>query len=139
MTDDLRLQDFLPESQLVLPEHHIERARFPAIDAHNHMRWLHSGSDQPQDSHPEALIAALDRHNVRGIVTWTDSSTVGSAPPSMTSRPSTSTVSPSWRRSTVCHQRARLAGRPRAAVPGSHQAGVDGLKIFKSLGADHSR
>lgn len=35
--DDLKLKDFLPQSELVLPEHPVERPRFPAIDAHNHL------------------------------------------------------------------------------------------------------
>jgi len=35
--DDWKLKDFLPESELVLPEHQVDRPRFPAIDAHNHL------------------------------------------------------------------------------------------------------
>ena len=36
--DDWKLKDFLPESELVLPEHQVDRPRFLAIDAHNHLR-----------------------------------------------------------------------------------------------------
>lgn len=68
MTERLLLEDFLPQSQLVLPEHHVERARFPAIDAHNHLRWLSRDADDRSEVPPQLLIEALDRHNVHGIV-----------------------------------------------------------------------
>ncbi|MGI6209432.1 MAG: amidohydrolase family protein [Anaerolineae bacterium] len=135
MTDDLRLQDFLPESQLVLPEHHIERARFPAIDAHNHMRWLHSGSDQPQDSHPEALIAALDRHNVRGIVDldgFVNGRLRAALDDVKAKYPDRVAVLAALDWSVTSEP-----GWPDALVRQFQEAiklGVDGLKIFKSLG-----
>lgn len=37
---DLRLSDFAPRSSLVLPEHDVRRAKFPAIDFHNHLDAL---------------------------------------------------------------------------------------------------
>ena len=36
----LPLSEFQPQSTLVTEEHHIERARFPAIDYHNHLDAL---------------------------------------------------------------------------------------------------
>lgn len=37
---DLPLSEFQPESMLVTEEHHIEKARFPVIDYHNHLDAL---------------------------------------------------------------------------------------------------
>ncbi len=34
---DLRLSDFQPRSMLVSPAHEVQRAKFPAIDYHNHL------------------------------------------------------------------------------------------------------
>ena len=36
----LPLSDFQPQSTLVTAEHHVERARFPVIDYHNHLDAL---------------------------------------------------------------------------------------------------
>ncbi|HEX8115657.1 MAG TPA: hypothetical protein VF521_00170, partial [Pyrinomonadaceae bacterium] len=34
---DLRLADFAPRPSLVVPAHDVTRAKFPAIDFHNHL------------------------------------------------------------------------------------------------------
>ena len=66
--DDLRLADFAPRSRLVVPEHQVTRARFPAIDAHNHLgRWLSSDHDWMVPD-PAAMFAVLDACNISGIV-----------------------------------------------------------------------
>ena len=36
---DLRLADFAPRPTLVVTQHEVRRARFPAIDAHNHLEY----------------------------------------------------------------------------------------------------
>ena len=43
---DLRLRDFAPRSMLRAPAHEVLRARFPAIDVHNHVNDAH-GDDPP--------------------------------------------------------------------------------------------
>jgi predicted TIM-barrel fold metal-dependent hydrolase len=70
---DLRLRDWRPEPKLVVPQHPVERARFPAIDAHNHLgRWLwRYVSDDPDAWVVEdvgALVELMDQVNLRGIV-----------------------------------------------------------------------
>jgi predicted TIM-barrel fold metal-dependent hydrolase len=70
---DLRLRDWRPESKLVVPEHRVERARFPAIDAHNHLgRWLSPwlGDDPMAWTVPDVgvLLELMDRCNLRAIV-----------------------------------------------------------------------
>ena len=39
MPDELFAKDYQPRSELVVPEHHVPRARFPVIDAHNHVSY----------------------------------------------------------------------------------------------------
>src|SRR5665213_312267 len=64
--DDLRLVDYAPRSRLVVPEHRVARARFPAIDAHNHLgRWL-TPDWVVQDV--GTLISVLDACNLSTIV-----------------------------------------------------------------------
>ena len=36
-TGDLKLRDFKPRAMLRVPVHEVPRARFPAIDVHNHV------------------------------------------------------------------------------------------------------
>ena len=55
---DLRLRDFAPRSMLRAPSHEVLRARFPAIDVHNHVNDAHG--DDPPVAVPE-LVATMDR------------------------------------------------------------------------------
>jgi predicted TIM-barrel fold metal-dependent hydrolase len=58
---DLRLSDFAPRSMLVTPAHEIQRAKFPAIDYHNHL--------DAQD--PQELLPVMDACNIERLVNIT--------------------------------------------------------------------
>ena len=65
---DILLRAYRPQSRLEVAEHRVERARFPAVDAHNHLgRWL---SDDGGWVVPdvEAMIGLLDGLNVDAVV-----------------------------------------------------------------------
>ncbi len=63
---DLRLIDYRPVRRLRVPEHRIERPRFPVVDAHNH---LGPGFSCGWDKRPVAeLLAALDEAGVETVV-----------------------------------------------------------------------
>lgn len=65
---DLRLVDFAPQPRLVVPEHPVAQARFPAIDAHNHLgRWLRPNHQWVVEDVGE-LLAVLDACNITTIV-----------------------------------------------------------------------
>lgn len=70
MDDLLPLAQFEPQSQLVVDEHHLDRSRFPAIDAHNHLSYHAEDSREPEWRlrSPAQLIEAMDRHNIGAIV-----------------------------------------------------------------------
>jgi len=64
----LPLADFRPQAKLVVPEHHVPRAVFPAIDAHAHLgRWLSPDQSWMVPDVPR-LLAEMDRCNIAGIV-----------------------------------------------------------------------
>ena len=63
---DLRLADFRPRPLLRVPAHRVERPRFPAIDAHNHLGSPFAG-DWPGRS-PAELAAVLDEAGIEAIV-----------------------------------------------------------------------
>jgi len=70
---DLRLRDWRPASKLVVDTNPVERSRFPAIDAHNHLgRWLSSwvGDDPAAWTVPDVadLLELMDACNLRAIV-----------------------------------------------------------------------
>jgi len=68
MTRDLPLSQFVPRSRLVVEHHEVRRAKFPAIDAHNHLgRWLTSDRSWATPDIPEVL-RVLDACNVTAIV-----------------------------------------------------------------------
>ncbi len=65
---DVRLSDYMPRSRLVVEEHPVTRAKFPAIDAHNHLgRWLTPDHDWTVRDVAE-LFRVLDACNISAIV-----------------------------------------------------------------------
>jgi len=58
---DLPLSDFQPKSMIVAEEHHLERARFPVIDYHNHLDSL-----DPRD-----VLRVMDACGIEKIVNIT--------------------------------------------------------------------
>lgn len=63
---DLRLRDFRPRSQLVLPQHPVLRAAHAAVDAHTHLgRWLSDWVDR----HGQWLVPDVDAF-VRRMAQW---------------------------------------------------------------------
>ena len=65
---DLPLRAFRPRSSMRVPAHAVERARFPVIDAHNHLgRWLTPDGDWSVRD-VGVLLDDMDRENVAAIV-----------------------------------------------------------------------
>jgi predicted TIM-barrel fold metal-dependent hydrolase len=63
---DLRLRDYRPRSMLRVQEHRVERARFPVVDAHNHLgRWLTKEWAAPDVGE---LLALMEFRNIHAIV-----------------------------------------------------------------------
>lgn len=56
----LLLKDFAPRSTLIVPEHRIERAKFPVFDAHIHMDYSNLSADE--------AVRIMDQCNVYRIV-----------------------------------------------------------------------
>ena len=65
MADRIYIEDFRPRSELVVPQHKVPRAKFPVVDAHNHVTYPHFGWDE----RPMAeIISELDFLNVATVV-----------------------------------------------------------------------
>ena len=65
MRDVLLINDFKPISQLVVPEHLIQRAKLPVIDVHNHLpMW----PEITQKVDLGEIVAGMDEVNVRTMV-----------------------------------------------------------------------
>lgn len=132
MTEELLAADYQPRSELIVPVHHVDRSKFPCIDAHNHLP-----ADHPRMSEVDlgALVAMLDECNVQGVVNlsggWGDRlqrnlDVLDRAYPG--------------RFYTFCNVHWGGAGSAtweRAAVSqleADVRAGARGLKVFKQLG-----
>lgn len=61
----LHLEDFHPQPQLVTPVTRIEKPRYPAIDAHNHLDLF---GHHPRNQSPSSLIDILDACGIAGMV-----------------------------------------------------------------------
>src|SRR5689334_10610289 len=55
------IDQYTPKSTLVVPEHKIERAKFPFIDVHSH-HW------NPTPEHVDQLVKEMDTINLRVLV-----------------------------------------------------------------------
>jgi predicted TIM-barrel fold metal-dependent hydrolase len=74
----LALLDFQPKSMLHVPEHKVDRARFPVIDVHSHLSWaweggggVFRGEKMKLLATPQELLEVMDRKNVRTMVNLT--------------------------------------------------------------------
>jgi len=136
MPEQLRIDAFTPRSELVAPETRVDRARFPAIDAHNHLPVtdprVASLIDWPE------LIAGLDAVNVSSVVNL-------SGGYGETLRANLDQLDRAYpgRFYTFCNLDFREALTPgwmQRTLRQLHDdvaAGARGLKIFKRLGLAH--
>jgi predicted TIM-barrel fold metal-dependent hydrolase len=138
---DLRLRDWRPEPKVVLPVHPVDCARFPAIDAHNHLgRWLwHHVSDDPESwvvRDVGALVKLMDEINMRGIVNLD-----GHWGEDLEANLDRYDRAHPGRFATYCHVDWDEAGASgdlgraaAASLRASARAGARGIKVWKDLG-----
>jgi len=140
--DTLLLKDFEPRSMLVVPQHPLERARFPVVDIHTHYtrrprnsRGVPLGEETTFTTAPADLLQAMDRRNLRTLVSLTGGSGSGLAASIKTFQqphPDRFVIftEPSYDHITqpgFAAWQADEIGRAKAA-------GAKGLKILKVLG-----
>src|SRR5580704_8249346 len=56
-TPKLELEDFQPKSMLVVPQHPIERAKYPVIDVHTHVGSVLSRGGAKAFAHIDEIVA----------------------------------------------------------------------------------
>ena len=132
MRDVLPVEEYQPRSELIVPEHHVAHARYPAIDAHNHLPMTHprlQGVDLGQ------LVREMDLVNVAAIVNLS-----GGTGDELKQNLASLDFAHPGRFATFCNvDWAGLGGpgwteRAVAQLQADVQAGARGLKIFKDLG-----
>ena len=138
----LALSDFQPKSMLVVAQHVVESARFPAIDMHTHVssvfRRAPGPSDMLQGTAAERLAQIrewMDDLNIRTLVNLT-----GGAGADL-ERTVEEVVNPHRGRMITCtvpsYSRLSEPGYPQwqaEELARAKQAGAIGLKILKTLG-----
>jgi len=74
----LDLSEFQPTSMLRVPEHKVERAKYPVIDIHTHLSWAAESKNGVSLTGklsfivpPEELLHVMDRRNIRAMVNLT--------------------------------------------------------------------
>ena len=138
----LSLDDFQPKSALHVPEHRVERPRFPVIDFHTHLTWSGKTADGRADAEAitaiapaSDVLAVMDRKSVRRMVNLTGgrgaglTETIARFDASHAGR-FVSFTEPWW-------SRASDPGYPSfqaAEIERAHRAGARGLKVLKTLG-----
>jgi predicted TIM-barrel fold metal-dependent hydrolase len=138
---DLPLRRYRPRPRVVLPEHHVERARFPAVDAHTHLgRWLSGWIGREGEwVVPDVgeLLDLMEARNVRAMVNldgrWGDE---------LLANLERYDHAHPGRFATFCHvDWSLLAGpdgpeRLAGSLAASVAAGAVGLKVWKDLGLE---
>jgi predicted TIM-barrel fold metal-dependent hydrolase len=130
---DLRLRDYRPRSMLRVSEHRVERARFPVVDAHNHLgRWLTEEWAAPDVGE---LLALMEDRNIDAIVNL-DGRWGGDLEANLDRY---DRAHPG-RFATLCQLDWREAASPGfaerlvASLRRSRDAGAKGVKVWKDLG-----
>jgi len=133
--EDVRLGDYAPRSRLVVAAHEVARARFPAIDAHNHLgRWLTPNHDWMVSDVAE-LFRVLDACNITAIVNldgmWGDEleENLNRYDRAFPGRVYTFAQS-DWALVSAADFGARMARQLEDSV----RRGARGLKVWKTLG-----
>ena len=137
----LALDDFQPRSMLVVPQHPVERARFPVVDIHTHPTGRASRAGVPRGeaievrNKPADLLAMMERRNLRTLVNLTGG--VGSG----LAQAVAAFQQPHPERFVIFTEPSydRLAEPGYAAWQGDElarakKAGARGLKVLKVLG-----
>jgi len=130
---DLRLRDYRPRTMLRVPEHRVERARFPVVDAHNHLgRWLTEEWAAPDVGE---LLALMEFRNIHAIVNldgrWGDD---------LEANLERYDRAHPGRFATLCQLDWREGASPGfaerlvASLRRSRDAGAKGVKVWKDLG-----
>ncbi|MGE5228019.1 MAG: amidohydrolase family protein [Planctomycetaceae bacterium] len=139
--NELRLRDWRPEPKLVVPAHPVERARFPAVDAHNHLgRWLSAwvGDDPDAWTVPDvgALLELMEACNLRAIVNLD-----GRWGEELEDNLDRYDRAHPGRFATCCHvdwaaavATGDVGGAAAASLRASVAAGAKGIKVWKDLG-----
>ena len=128
---DLLLEDYLPRSELVLPAHPVDRFRFPAIDAHNHLGGLATPDDVTR------LVEMMDACNLRAMFDLDGNAgrpladTLRLLPEAHPGRFVVLTVIP-WQEALA--EGGDFGARLTAHLEDAVRQGAAGLKIHKTLG-----
>jgi len=67
----LALEDFQPKSMLVVPEHPVERAKYPVIDVHTHVSSLLAHDRANALASIDDIVKWMDRINVQTMINLT--------------------------------------------------------------------
>lgn len=136
---DLPLRAWRPVPKLVVAEHPVARAPFPAIDAHNHLgKWLSEWMGRPGEwTVPDvrALLGLMDELNLRAIVNLD-----GRWGGELRENVERYDEAHPGRFATFCHLDWREAAEPgfgarlAESLRGSAAAGAKGVKVWKDLG-----
>ena len=130
MRDLLLVEDYRPRSELIVPEHPVTHAKFPVIDAHNHL--THPGFHVPE---PDEMIRIMDFVNVQAIVNLS-----GGTGDELERNLEKLDLAYPGRFYTFCNVDWSGLGEPgwiskaTAQLEADIRAGARGLKIFKRLG-----
>lgn len=132
MSDRILAEDFLPRSELVSPQHPVSWAKFPVIDAHNHLTAL-NGLDLVRP--PADMVREMDFLNVRAIADLD-----GGSGDLLKRKLEQLDFAYPGRFYTLCNVDWSGVGTPgfaeraTTALAQDVAAGARGLKVFKTLG-----
>jgi hypothetical protein len=135
MSRSLFVEDFQPRSELVVPEHLVPAARFPVVDAHNHLTYP---GDVVEPSTLPQMLRELDLINVATLVNLSG----GSGPDLERHLVQLDQAYPG-RVVTYCNVDFSGTDDPTWTERTSRQleadvrAGARGLKIYKDLGLEY--
>jgi predicted TIM-barrel fold metal-dependent hydrolase len=138
----LDLSEFEPKSMLQVHESHVERARFPVIDFHTHIthaaksgNGVGLSAERDYAAPPNALLAVMDRGNIRTMVNLTGGYDQGLV--DVVERYDLAFPGRFITFTEPCYERLKEPNYPQLqadAIERAHRQGARGLKILKTLG-----
>jgi predicted TIM-barrel fold metal-dependent hydrolase len=127
-TDKMGFEEYEPKSTLVVPEHHLKKAKYPFIDVHNHQWNMGSGS-------LDGLVEDMDSLNLKVMVNLSGGN--GSSLKRMADNVKSQYPNRFIIFANIDFDRVGAPGWTEKAVKQLEEDvrnGANGLKIFKNLG-----
>ncbi len=133
----MRLEDYHPISELVVPEHIVSKPSFPVFDAHSHWGKLLLGDSYPEQYDTKEVVEKLKEIGIKGMVNLDGFSGAELDKMLAKTEESDGFVKTFGNIDITLLERPDFESYVRRTITESKAKGISGLKFWKIIGLEH--